>query len=167
MSGTSQDTDLIRALNLHMPGQLPEAVFEAVARLVVTPTFVVVPLFKRAGRTRVVLTRRAADDSQYAGMLHPPGKILLATDTDLDAVFDRLVSTELNGLTFRSQPVFVAHFFDQITRGQEISMVHYLELDDPCEDVLSYDPFALPDDVIKTDIPRIAAAVSAFEQDRL
>ena len=130
----------------------------------VTPTFVVVPLFRRDHGIRVVLTRRDVDDTQYGGMLHPPGKVLLATDKDLEAVFARLVSTELRDFDIGSAPVFVGHFFEQITRGHEISMVHYLEMDDPTEGVLSFDPFALPEDVIQTDIPRIVAAVEAFEQ---
>ncbi|MDA8746666.1 hypothetical protein N9M66_00465 [Litoreibacter sp.] len=164
MPDSSQNSELVRHLDVLVPGRLPEAVFEAVARFVVTPTFVLVPLFRCHDSTRVILTRRDAGDSQYAGMLHPPGKILLATDKDLEAVFARLVSTELRGLHIGSAPVFVTHFFDEITRGHEISMVHYLEVDDPNEKVQSYDPFALPKDVIQTDIPRIIAAVEAFDQ---
>lgn len=95
-------------------------------------------------------------------MLHPPGKILLSTDKSLEAVFARLVETELSAFDIRSSPVFVKHFFDRITRGQEISMVHYLEVTDPTDNVLSFDPSALPEDVIHTDVPRIIAAVEAF-----
>ena len=146
------------------PGHLPEPVFEAIARLVVTPTFVVVPVFRRADRTRVVLTRRSGDDTQFAGMLHPPGKIMLATDSDLHAVFARLISTELPAIVVRSSPVFVAHFFEQITRGREVSLVHYLEVDDPAENMLSFDPFALPNDVVQMDFARIIAAVKAYEK---
>lgn len=164
MAGSSQVSELVRYLETLTPGRLPEPIFEAVARLVVTPTFVVVPLFRRSNSTRVVLTRRDMGDTQYAGMLHPPGKILLATDKDLEAVFARLAATELRDFDIRSAPIFVMHFFDQITRGHEISMVHYLEVEDPTEDVLSYDPFALPDDVIQNDIPRVIAAVEAFDQ---
>ncbi|MEP4768003.1 MAG: hypothetical protein ABJY83_08860 [Roseibium sp.] len=164
MSASSSNSDLVMQLGELTPGYLPENVFEAVARLVVTPTFVVIPLFRRGNSTRVVLTRRDVGDTQYAGMLHAPGKILLATDKGLDAVFARLVKTELCGFDIRSAPIFVKHFFDLITRGQEISIVHYLEVADPMEKMLSYDPFALPEDVIQSDVPRIIAAAKAFDQ---
>lgn len=163
MPDPTRNTELVRQLDKLTPGHLPQTVFEAVARLVVTPTFVVVPLFRRGNSTRVVLTRRDKGDTQYAGMLHPPGKILLASDEDLEAVFARLAATELHDLDIRSGPVFVKHFFDQITRGHEISMVHYLEISDPANNVPSYDPSALPVDVIQTDVPRIVAAVEAFK----
>ncbi|MDJ0637311.1 MAG: hypothetical protein QNJ20_00640 [Paracoccaceae bacterium] len=164
MPDSFQNSELVKQLDKLARGRLPEPVFEAIARLVATPTFVVIPVFRRADRTRIVLTRRAADDSQYAGMLHAPGKILLATDNDLDAVYARLVATELSEITIRSAPVFVAHFFEQITRGREISLVHYLEVDDPAESVLSFDPSALPKDVVQTDVARIIAAVEAYDQ---
>lgn len=146
------------------PGHLPKALFEAVARLVVTPTFVVIPLFRRNNCTRVFLTRRDDDDTHYAGLLHPPGKIMLASDENLEAVFKRLVSSELGILKSVSSPIFVAPFFEQIMRGQEISLVHYSTVADPGDKVATFDCSALPVDVISTDVPRIKAAVEAFEQ---
>lgn len=156
--------NLAKKLDELTPGHLPEAVFEAIAKLVVIPTYVVVPLFRRGQCTRVALTRRAVDEKHYAGMLHPPGKILLSTDSDLETVFARLKATELKDFDILSKPVFVTHFFEKITRGREISMVHYLEVGDPKSDMPNYDPVDLPKDVIKSDIPRIIAAVQAFNQ---
>ncbi len=52
------------------PGLLPSDVFHAVARLVVTPTFVVVPLLVRGGRLLVLLRERDAGDPLYASLLH-------------------------------------------------------------------------------------------------
>lgn len=164
MPAVSPHSELVVQLEDLAAGRLPEPVFEAIAKLVVTPTFVVIPVFRRADRTRIVLTRRAGDDTQYAGMLHPPGKILLATDDDLNAVLTRLISTEMPEIVALSKPVFVAHFFEQITRGREVSLVHYLEVDDPEENMSSFDPFELPDDVIQTDVARIIAAVEAYDQ---
>lgn len=158
-----ENISLIKGLDQLTPGRLPQPVFEAVARLVVTPTFVVVPVFRQKGKTRVILTRRDVNDTQYAGMLHPPGKILLASDKDLQAVFARLVLSELTNMEIHSAPVFVENFFDEITRGHEISMVHYLEVGVSKYNGLSYDPNDLPTDVIPNDIPRILSAVSAFD----
>ncbi len=148
------------------PGHLPQRLFEAVARLVVTPTLVVVPLFRRDGHVRVILTRRAADDRHYAGLLHPPGTVLLATDESLDAVFARLFAAELSGLVWVTSPVLVMPVFDQIARGRELSLVHYAEVSDPGSTWQSYDAHALPDDVIPTDVPRIAHACAAYEHAR-
>ena len=164
MPEVSPYSELVGQLDVLTPGRLPEAGFEATAKLLVTPTFVVVPVFRCDSGTRVILTRREMGDSQYPGMLHPPGKILLATDKDLDAVFARLVATELTDLPIRAAPVFVAHFFDQITRGREIALVHYLEVYGSDHKAISYNPLALPQDVVDTDVPRIIAAVAAFEQ---
>ncbi len=161
-----EDVSLVaKQLARFEPGFLPKAVFEAVARLVVTPTFVLIPLFKRGNKTRVYLTRRDANDSHYAGLLHPPGKIMLASDKSLDAIFKRLITSELTEIEGISTPRFVESFYDQIARGREISMVHFSTIRDPGDGVASFDCAALPDDIILTDIQRIQCAVQAFEQD--
>jgi len=118
-------------LNELEPGLLPQDVFEAIARLVVVPTFVIIPLFRRDGETRVLLTRRDDGDTHYAGLLHPAGKIMLATDENLAAIFERLIKSELPDISPVSPPVFVAQFFETITRGKEIALVHFLEIIDP------------------------------------
>jgi hypothetical protein len=144
------------------PGALPPPLFKAFARLTVTPTFVVVPLFQRQGQLRARLTRRAATDRHYPGLLHPPGKVILATDTSFDAVFQRLMTSELPQVDTLSPPVLAAPFLDQITRGREISLVHWLHISDPGDAARTFDPAALPEDVIATDLPRIACAVQSY-----
>ena len=156
---------LVDGLNAQEPGYQPVALFNAIARLVVTPTFVVIPFFKRKGITRCVLTRRADDDPHYPGMLHPPGKIILSTDRDLDAVCARLLQTELPELRPTAKPKFVAPVFEQIHRGKEISLIHFLAISDPAEAMSSFDALNLPDDVIATDIPRIQLAYQADERE--
>lgn len=146
------------------PGHLPKVLFEAVARLVVTPTFVVIPLFRRDNSTRVLLTRRDDDDTHYAGLLHPPGKIMLASDKSLEEVFKRLVASELSNLKAVSSPTLVAPFFDQIMRGRELTLVYYSTIADPGNSVATYDCSALPTDVISTDVPRIMRAAEVFER---
>lgn len=164
LSKQESHLSLVNQLGQITPGFLPSDVFDAVARLVVTPTVVLIPLFRRDNLTRVVLTRREPDDSHYAGLLHPPGKIMLATDENLDAIFKRLLETELSDLRAYAPPVFVAPFFEQILRGREISLVYYSEIADPGDAMASYECWDLPADVIATDIPRIESAAKAFEQ---
>ncbi|NIZ61746.1 hypothetical protein DL239_12270 [Sedimentitalea sp. CY04] len=164
LSKQKDHSPLVDQLRQITPGFLPSDVFDAVARLVVTPTVVFIPLFQRENQTRVVLTRREPDDIHYAGLLHPPGKIMLATDENLDTIFKRLIETELTDLKTYSSPVFVAPFFEQILRGREISLVYYSEIADPGDVMASYDCWDLPADVIATDIPRIESAARAFEQ---
>ncbi|MDJ0821615.1 MAG: hypothetical protein QNJ09_07380 [Paracoccaceae bacterium] len=166
-SGNADIAWLADQLDQLPPGHLPQRLFEAVARLVVTPTLVVVPLFRRDGLTRVILTRRAADDRHYAGLLHPPGTVLLSTDESLAAAVARLFAAELPGLTRTTPPVLVTPVFDQIARGRELSLVHYAEVCDPGDAWPSYDACALPGDVIPTDVPRIELARIAYESRRL
>ncbi len=163
LAGQMEKSNLLGDLALLEPGHLQTDVFEAVARLVVTPTFVVVPLFKRGGNTHVYLTRRDSDDAHYAGLLHPPGKVILSSDDSLDAVFERLVLSELNNLMWVEPPIFVAPFFDQISRGRELSLIYFCEIDDPGDEYETFDCSSLPVDVIANDIPRIQCAVEAFE----
>ena len=155
---------IVENLNGLEPGLLPQDVFEAIARLVVVPTFVIIPLFRRDGKTRVLLTRREPDDTHYAGLLHPAGKIMLATDKSLTTIFERLMKSELPEVTPVSAPVFVEQFFETITRGKEIAMVHFLEIVDPKSGAETYDTANLPSDVISTDLPRIERAVTAYER---
>lgn len=155
---------IIENLSELKPGFLPQEVFEAIARLVVVPTFVIIPLFRRDGKTRVLLTRRDDDDTHYANLLHPAGKIMLATDKSLTTIFERLMKSELPDIIPVSPPVFVAPFFETITRGKEIALVHFLEIVDPKEGAETYDTANLPSDVISTDLPRIESAVTAFER---
>ncbi len=161
----SQDAShIVKNLSRLEPGHLPQDVFEAIARLVVVPTFVIIPLFRRDGKTRVLLTRRDDDDTHYATLLHPPGKIMLATDESLGGIFKRLMKSELPDITPASPPVYIGQFFETITRGKEIALVHFLEIVDPKAGAQTFEAANLPSDVISTDVPRIDRAVTAFER---
>lgn len=164
MTSMNDLDQLTTFLDRFEPGFLPKPLFEAVARITVTPTFVVVPLFRRKGQTRALLTRREDNDTHYAGLLHPPGKIILASDLSLNAVFKRLIASELSHITDISEPVFVDTFFDMICRGREVSLVHYVSICDPGEMLETVDCTNLPSDVISTDVLRIARAAAAFEK---
>ncbi len=153
-----------RLLERLQPGFLPQAIFHAVARLVVTPTFVVIPLFYCDEKTSVYLVRRDVDDPHYANLLHTPGTVILATDESLNETYERLARTELRGLQLRSAPVFVDVFYDQIKRGREISLVHWVALEGESDRDGLYDSAALPTDIVSTDIARVEKAVNHFRR---
>src|SRR4051794_11974822 len=105
---------LCRSLAELSPGVLPRDVFHAIARLMVTTTFVVVPLIERQGRVMALLHERGADDVSYPSMLNTPGTVIRATDDTLDATYKRLVSTELPDVPITAGPVFVGNVYDYI-----------------------------------------------------
>ena len=144
------------------PGFLPQTIFHAVARLVVTPTFVVIPLFHDDEKTSVHLVRRDIDDPHYANLLHTPGTVILATDESLNETYRRLARTELHGLQLRGDPIFVDVFYEQIKRGREISLVHWVALEGRGDSDGLYDSAALPTDIVPTEITRIEQAVRHF-----
>ena len=153
--------DLLERLQ---PGYLPQKIFHAITRLVVTPTFVVIPLFYCEQKILVHLTRRDSDDPHYANLLHPPGTVLQATDQSLNEAYERLAQTELNGLRLIGSPVFVDVFYEQIKRGREISLVHWIALECNGDREGFYDSETLPADIVPTDITRIEKAVRHFRR---
>lgn len=163
MKGSEDDyQDLCRQLNKLVPGFLPRNVFHSIARIMVTTTFVVVPLVKRDDRTLVFLDRRSADDLYYPSMLNIPGTVIRASDENMSAVFDRLVATELSDVVIRQGPIFVGNVYDQIVRGKEVSLIHWIELEDTDNLKLLFDVDKLPVDVVSTDRERIVMATEHF-----
>lgn len=129
----------------------------------VTVTYVVVPLLKREGRTLALLHRRDQNDLSYPAMLNTPGTVIRASDENLPAVYDRLVAKEMVGLTVKRGPIFVGNVYDQIVRGREVSLIHWVELDVSLVSKELYDVHGLPDYVVPTDRPRIQMAAAHFE----
>jgi hypothetical protein len=86
---TCEHSDLCRMLSAFEPGILPNDVFHAIARLVVLPTFVVIPLLRQGDRIMVSLQVRDAADPHYGLMLHPAGTVIRPSDASMSAVYDR------------------------------------------------------------------------------
>jgi hypothetical protein len=158
MNAEENERELCERLRRLEPGMLPRAIFHEIARLVVTVTFVAVPLLERNGRIHVILKRRPADDLYYAGMLNAPGTIIRATDGGLAQTYERLVAAELADLRIAQGPVFVGHVFDRIVRGSEVSLIHRIRVLEPVDLCDTYDVANLPSDLIATDVPRILMA---------
>jgi hypothetical protein len=162
MDSNDDYQDLCRQLNQLTPGFLLRSVFHSIARIMVTTTFVVVPLLRRDDRTLVLLDRRSADDLYYPSMLNVPGTVIRASDENMSAVFKRLVALEISDAVIRQGPVFVGNVYDHIVRGKEIPLIHWVELEDSIDLERLFDVEALPADVVPTDRARIAMAVDHF-----
>src|SRR6476660_2531216 len=109
--------ELCRLLQQLSPGEIDAEVFRSIARLIVTTTFVVVPLLKRGDRLFVLLHDRGAADLYYPSMLDVPGTVIRATDQTLQAAYKRLMFAELPNVSIIKGPVFVDNVFDAIVRG--------------------------------------------------
>lgn len=129
----------------------------------VTATFVAIPLLRRGNRTFVLLHERDPSDLYYPSMLNTPGTVIRATDEDLSGVYRRLVSTELAGVPIRRGPVFVDNVYERIVRGREISLVHWVELENDISSPYLLDVEMLSDRVVPTDQPRIRMAAAHFQ----
>jgi len=162
MNRMTDHRELCSLLEELEPGLLPRDVFHAIARLMVTTTFVVVPLVQRLGRTYVLLHRRAPDDLYYPSMLDTPGTVIRANEENLSAVYARLLQTELPDVSIKQGPVFVSYVYDLIVRGREVSLIHWIELDDGDDLGSLFDGEELPADVVPSDRSRIAMAADHF-----
>ena len=155
----------VDALSKLKPGLLPKEIFYAVARLVVTPTYVVIPLYNHSDGLMVHLTPRSADDFDFPNMLHPVGKIILASDITLNDTFKRLWEKELCGAKISKGPVFVDIVYDEIPRGKEISLIHWALLDEKPHTGDLYNADKLPHgEIPKTDLNRISLALEHYKK---
>ena len=166
MSADNSHFFVCETLGRLTPGRLPSDIFHAIARLIVTTTFVVVPLVQRDGPTLVLLNKRRAAAVTYPSMYDVPGTIIRADDADLSAVYGRLKKSEMPNLVIKAGPVLVGPVFDQIDRGREVSLIHWVEIDDDPSVSQLFDIGALPENLVKTDRARIAMAADAFQAHR-
>ena len=95
-------------------------------------------------------------------MLHPAGTVIRPTDATLTAAYERLMAAELPDVEVRRGPVFVYTAHDEIARGREISLIHWVEIADDAARADLYDADALPTNVVQTDYARIEKAVAHF-----
>ncbi|MBF9234834.1 hypothetical protein [Microvirga alba] len=162
MDRHDEHRELCRMLERLTPGLLPRDVFHAIARIMVTTTFVVVPLVQRDERTLVLLRARDGDDLSYPSMLNVPGTVIRASDANLHAAHVRLIATELADVPIKRDPVFVGNVYDLIARGREVSLIHWVELDNAIESAELCDSERLPDHIVPRDRHRIDMAVAHF-----
>ncbi len=160
-----EQANLVSFLNKFEPGPVPVGVFTAIARVVVTPTFLVVPLYNDNGILKVLLLDREPGDPYWPGQMALPGKIILATDKTLDDVYKRLLKSEIPDVKITVGPVFCGHIFEEIIRGKEISLINYAVLEEIPRTGQLYDVNNLPPNIIKTEIHRVQMAVEKYKKD--
>lgn len=153
---------LVELLDKLEPGFLPYEVFMAIARLVALPIIEVIPLKGNDdGSVSVLLLERRRDKDLWAGMVHTPGTVIRAGDSE-ETAFERITNDELNG-TKVSKPVFVENVIHKSKRGNEVARIYYVEiLEEPRKGKL-YDVNDLPDNLILEQKKFIELAVKKFQ----
>jgi len=163
---TEEQALLVKLLNKFEPGPLPRDIFSAIARLIVTPTYLAVPLFEDNGILKVQLLERDSDDPYWPGQVALPGKIILATDKTLDDVYARLIKSEIPNAKIKIGPVFCGHIFEEIIRGREISLINYIILDEAPKQGKLYDVNNLPENIVETEIKRVKMAADCYRKNQ-
>ena len=158
----NEERQLVELLKRVDPGYYSVDLFHALLRLVVSTTYVVIPFRRMGDRIDVHLIVRDLSDPHYGGQLHTAGTVIRASDRDLSCVYRRLVRSELSDVDVIEGPVFVGVVFDEILRGKEVSLIHWIEVESASDNGF-YDMEDLPDTIVDTDRPRI---MQAFEHYR-
>lgn len=130
VSASDEYTDIAEGLSRLEPGFLPFEIFHQVARLAVLPIVEIVPLRTTAdGTVEVLLLEREASDPLFAGQLHTPGCVVLATDKpgSFETAFQRLMLGELQGVR-TNEPVYVTQLLHHSGRGMESTHVYWIEV---------------------------------------
>lgn len=159
------DDQAVQYLQTLRPGDLPPAIFHAIAALTVTPIYEVVPVRRNAQNVvEVLLLERPATDPVWGGMLHTPGTVIRANDDEgeLTSASER-IRAELGGAEFRSQPVFVEQRFHQVKRGRELALVYWAELRDDVRVGQWYSAESLPTLLVETQRGFIQSAVHHYQ----
>lgn len=153
-----ETTHLLRQL---IPGHLSHELFVEMRRLNVSAGIEVVPLrINENNKVEVLLTKRSENDEFWPGELHIPGTIFIPGDT-VESTFGRIFDEELDR-TKISEPKFVNFSMQHIRRGQEIVLVHWVEvLGEPNVGVL-YEIDHLPENTITHHIDIINLAADHF-----
>jgi len=149
------------------PGVLPFELFHQIARLYVTPIIEIVPLKKHAsGEITTILLQRDDDDPVWPGMMHTPGTVVRASDTEgtfVDA-FARILEDELRGLEVAQNPQLVSYEFHQVQRGRELALVFFVEYVGQPKYGTEVSINELSDEVIDTQLEFIGKAVDIFKK---
>lgn len=138
---------IVELLDKLEPGFLPYEVFIAIARLMALPIIEIIPLTKTdVGEVQVLLLERHRDKDLWAGMVHTPGTVIRAGDSE-ETAFERILRDELNG-TKTNKPVFVDNVIHKSKRGSEVARIFYVDVIGEPKTGKFYDVKELPDNLI-------------------
>ncbi len=164
---TSEIDTVVKILKKLEPGLLPFELFHQIARLYVTPIIEIVPLKKtKSGEVTTILLQREKDDPVWPGMMHTPGTVVRASDTEgtfADA-FNRILVNELCDLKIIHKPKLVGYEFHQVGRGRELALIFFVEYLKLSKCGKEFPIDALPDNIIDTQLEFIQKAVNLFEK---
>lgn len=158
----NESKQLVELLKKLEPGFLPPEIFYAIVRLVVTPTYLVVPLYEDNGVLKVQLLERESDDPHWAGQVALPGKIMVASDNSIEAIYNRLIESEIPSAKIKQGPIACGYVFEKIPRGKEVSLINYALLKEAPTEGKLYEVDNLPDNIIETEIKRVRMAVEHY-----
>lgn len=112
------------ALNNLDPHFLPEEIFYAISRLVVTVTIELVPYVQKEGGTYLLLLKRPSSDPFWPSLLHTPGTVARPTDPTLPQTqLERIFKDELTMEPYLSSVAFCSTAFFSHKRGTSFSLV--------------------------------------------
>lgn len=135
MSNKITEKEVVEYLKTLDLGFLPLEIFLEMARLNVLTSVEVIPLKVNGyDKTQVLLTQRPEGDI-WEGQWHAPGSMMRASDPvsyghDVSAPLGRILGDngELKGAKAIGNPVFVGHERRKTKRGDELSLIYYVEV---------------------------------------
>jgi hypothetical protein len=144
------------------PGYLPQPLFDQIMRLSTAAIVEIVPLRRTQTGIEIFLLERPADDSAWPGQLHSPGTVIRPTDTSYDMAIDRVLTEELDNP--KSKPVFVRTLLHRQNRGNESSLIYFIELSKQPKGGAFYDVEHIPQTIISTQMDFTPDAIAAFKK---
>ncbi len=157
----NNDDLFIDLIQTYEPGNIPPAIFEAIARITVYPAVEFIPLRMTGGSPQVLLFERPPDDIMWPAMLHTPGTVLRPTDKSLDDVLKRLYKDELDYIKI-GKTIFLGPQLDINKRGRVLYLEYLLIIESNPKTGKFYYVDNLPDNFIKEQMPSLNRAVKAF-----
>ena len=155
--------DVLQQLADLEPGRIPLDLFNAMARLTVTPVVEIAPLYNNVGVLSVLLCKRPEDDPLWPGQYHLPGTIVGAQDRPggYSDAFSRILNGRLRDVQ-TTEPIFVGSEIVKTARGAEIALIHWAEiLVNPKKDTL-FPVDELPSDMIEGHPNFILMAIASY-----
>lgn len=160
-------------------GRLDYRLFHEIARLATLASVELVPLRGAdESNVEVLLTQRPEGDT-WEGQWHVPGTIILPTDPlahphDYEAPLARLIGpdSELkSGVKAVGEPVNIDTERRKTKRGDELAVIHYVEVDGEPEDGRFFSAHQFPEyvpipGVIDHHVGFVQRAVSAYLRDK-
>jgi hypothetical protein len=161
--------DLVRSLHvLQKNEKLPKEVFSEVLKTIPTVALEVVPIYEdENGELKVFLTKRSSDDKFWPNMWHSPGTMVINIDANGTGNFghawDRLKKNEFmdEGL---GDPVAVSQKLLKTKRGNEVSLIHYINVPNDLKGGEYFSIDNLPDNLVNHHLIIIGEALDAYKK---